>query len=39
MRSSQPYFAREVLRFELSVDAAVPDIAVYIIVFLRSCCC
>lgn len=39
MRDSQPYFAKEVFRIELSVDVAVPDVALRTIVFLRSCCC
>jgi hypothetical protein len=38
MRDSQPYFAKKVFRIELSSDAAVPDVAVHTIVFLRSCC-
>jgi hypothetical protein len=33
MRVSQPYFAKEVLRIELS------DVAVHTIVYLSSCCC
>jgi hypothetical protein len=39
MRGSQPYFAKEVFRIELPVDAAVPDVAMHTTVFLRSCCC
>ncbi len=39
MRDSRPYFAKEVFRIELSSDAAVPDVAIHTIVFLRPCCC
>jgi len=39
MRDSQPYFAEEVFRIEFFIEAAVPDVAVHTIVFLRSCCC
>jgi hypothetical protein len=38
MRDSQPYFAKEVFRIELSVDTAVPHVARRTIIFLRSCC-
>jgi hypothetical protein len=39
MRGSQPYFAKEVFRIQLSGDAAIPDVAVHTIACLRSCCC
>jgi hypothetical protein len=39
MRVSQPYFAKEVFRIELAVDATVPDVALRTITFLGSCCC
>jgi hypothetical protein len=38
MRDSQPRFAMKIFLVELSSDAAVPDVAVHTIVFLRSCC-
>jgi hypothetical protein len=38
MRTSQPYFAKEVFRIELSVHAPSPDVALHTIIFLRSCC-
>jgi hypothetical protein len=38
MRGSQADFAKEVFRIELPVDAAVADVAMHAIVFLRSCC-
>jgi hypothetical protein len=39
MRDSQPHFAKEVFRIELSDDAVAPDVAMHTTVFLRSCCC
>jgi hypothetical protein len=38
MRDNRPHFAEEVFRIELPSDAAVRDVAVHAIVFLRSCC-
>jgi hypothetical protein len=38
MRDSQPHLAKEVFRIASSIDAAVPDVALRTIVFLRSCC-
>jgi hypothetical protein len=38
MRDSQPHFAKEAFRIELSDDAVPPDVATRTIVFLRSCC-